>query len=88
MIGRGALGNPQIFARLLGKEWKLSLKETIFAHIDFMFEAYGDRYTFVNMRKHLGFYLKGVSGQKELKQKLFTITGTQSLKEEIDKSLR
>ncbi len=88
MIGRGALGNPQIFARLLGNEWKLSLKETIFAHIDFMFEAYGDRYTFVNMRKHLGFYLKGVSGQKELKQKLFTITGTQSLKEEIDKSLR
>ena len=88
MIGRSALGNPQIFSTLLGKKWDLSLKETLFKHIDLMNEVYGDRYTYVNMRKHIGYYLKGVPGQKELKQKLFTIIGVDNLKEEIDKSIK
>lgn len=87
MIGRGAIGDPQIFAKILGKEWRLSLKETLFEHIDVMRSVYGDRYAYVNMRKHIGYYLNGVPGKRELKQKLFSIVGTDELKREIDKVL-
>lgn len=84
MIGRGAIGRPQIFAKILGREWRLSLKETIFEHIDVMRSVYGERYAYVNMRKHMSYYLNGVPGKKELKQKLFSIVGTDELKREID----
>lgn len=87
MIGRAALGDPQIFARLLGKENSLTLKQTLLLHIDAMLSAYGDRYTYVNMRKHIGYYLKGVPGQRELKQRLYTIVSTEELKKAIDASL-
>lgn len=65
MIGRGALGHPDIFAELTGMGERL--KTVINRHFDYMLEYFPARYTAVNMRKHLAYYLHGVPDTKELK---------------------
>ena len=67
MIGRGALGQPDIFARLTGGDAE-SLAEIILKHIAYMRENFPERYVVANMRKHLACYLKGVPDTKKLRQ--------------------
>ena len=67
MIGRGALGNPNIFSRLCGENNSLTLGEIILKHIYYMREYFPERYVVTNMRKHLACYLKGVPDTKKLR---------------------
>lgn len=74
MIGRGAIGNADIFAKALGKTG-LELKQLILKHIEYSLSFYSEQYTVCNMRKHIACYLKGVKGGKALKDstnKIFT----------------
>ncbi len=71
MIGRAAIGDPWIFARAVGSPVPMSKRQTLNEHIHLMQEAYGEHYTVVNMRKHIGYYLKGVQGNKELKMRFY-----------------
>ncbi len=67
MIGRGALGQPDIFARLTGGDAE-NLAEIILKHIAYMRDNFPERYVVANMRKHLACYLKGVPDTKKLRQ--------------------
>lgn len=73
MIGRGALGNPDIFSVLSGKE-KTNLKEKMLKHIAYSLEYFPESYTVKTLRKHFVWYLKGVPDTKELKAALVKMT--------------
>ena len=78
-IGRAAVGNPFIFAEILGNKPRESVRDLVLRHIALSCDAYGDRYTFVNIRKHLAAYLGGVRGGKEIRIKLFSAGSTDEL---------
>jgi tRNA-dihydrouridine synthase B len=77
MIARGTLGNPWIFRDALclyeGKPL-LPLspdekREVILRHIEMQVAQSGERLAVLEMRKHVGWYLKGTPGAAELRRK-------------------
>ena len=59
MIGREALGNPEIFARLKHKKVNISKQQVVLKHLDLMREYFAsDDATFSYFKKHLLWYLK------------------------------
>lgn len=77
MIGRGALGNPWIFkeinASFAGEEFKRPSKEEIYNMIVDQYERLlklkGERLALLEMRSHVGWYLKGMQGSAQIKNK-------------------
>lgn len=77
MIGRGALGNPWIFkeinAYFAGEEFKRPSKEEIYNMIVDQYERLlklkGERLALLEMRSHVGWYLKGMQGSAQIKSK-------------------
>lgn len=77
MIGRGALGNPWIFkeinAYFEGEEFKRPSKEEIYNMIVDQYERLlklkGERLALLEMRSHVGWYLKGMQGSAQIKNK-------------------
>ena len=78
MIGRGALGNPWIFENtvnlLEGREKRvISQNEVIdvaLSHLALMIESKGERAGIAESRKHLGWYIKGIRGAAELRNRI------------------
>lgn len=75
MIGRGAMGNPWIFAeasRALRGEptapvcWE-ERSATAMRHLELMVEWKGERAAIPEMRKHIGWYIKGLPGAVKLR---------------------
>ncbi len=91
MIGRGTLGNPFIFNYIKdlkgsGKYNKVNKEElfkTIRRHYKFMLETFGD-YGVILMRKHIGWYLKGLPGAKKLKDKINRLEEYSDVIKELD----
>lgn len=77
MIGRGALGNPWIFKKInayfAGEEFKRPSKEEIYNMIVDQYERLlklkGERLALLEMRSHVGWYLKGMQGSAQIKNK-------------------
>ena len=81
MIGRGSYGNPWIF-EAIGKGRKREILtseivETVLTHAKYADEQGGN--SILEMRKHLGWYFKGFSGAKELRQKLVRVDTYQDI---------
>lgn len=83
MIARGALGNPWIFREALALYKGLSLPEVptledkllqINKHFKFLKDLKGETKAVLEMRKHIGWYLKGVHGASEIRHKVNTLT--------------
>lgn len=80
-IGRGSMGNPWIFKRILrlmeGKEdIAPSDKEIIdmaIRHLNMVCELKGEKLGVREMRKHLAWYLKGMRNSNEVKNRINTI---------------
>ena len=74
-IGRGALGNPWIFSELLNEtNIKPSIEEiikTIISHMDMLIELKGERIAVNEMRKHIAWYIKGISGAAAMRNHIF-----------------
>ena len=91
-IGRGAQGNPWIFAeiraRIDGKEWKKpTVREKIelaMRHGRMQAEYSGESGAAREMRKHLIWYLQGLSGCARVREKLGKLTAL----DEMDSLLR
>ena len=71
MIGRGAIGNPWIFSRLLHwlKAGELPVppdlierKKVVLRHLRLLYEVLGERLAALHCRKHLPAYMKGLPG--------------------------
>lgn len=80
-VGRGALGNPFVFARIAGDEPPMTVQQAIEIHIDILLEIYPEHKVVNDMKKHFAFYTKGMRGGKELKMKAFEAKSVKELKE-------
>ena len=90
MIGRGALGNPWLIRELVSyfEEGKRIDKPTIkerlemcFHHMEYLSKIKCEKITVLEMRSHIAWYLKGLPGSIEAKNKCFRATTIEELKE-------
>lgn len=79
MIGRGAEGNPWIFAELLEydktgvmpeKPTRDVIRETMLRHARLQMEFKGDYIGIREMRKHVAWYTKGMKGSSKLRDEI------------------
>lgn len=93
MIARGALGNPWIFRDALAL-WKgeekpapptLEEKAAMMQiHLKRLLAEKGEYAAVREMRKHIGWYLKGVHGSAAVRRRVNTITDVRELQREIE----
>ena len=86
MIGRGALGRPWIFEEikyeLEGKNFCISNEEKlnlILEHLNLMIEDKPEKVAIVEMRKHLGWYIKNSKDASKIRDHINQITDKQEL---------
>lgn len=92
MIGRAALGNPWIFSQLKaawkGEEYILPTleekKQVMLEQLDMMTELKGEYGAVREMRKFVGWYLKGVPGSAAFRGSVNQITDAGTLKRAIE----
>lgn len=92
MIGRGALGNPWIFREVLAA-WKgedvppppttEERKAMMLRHLGDLADFKGEYQAVREMRKHVGWYIKGIHGAAAFRGKVNQITDINVLKEAI-----
>ncbi|MCF0140778.1 MAG: tRNA dihydrouridine synthase DusB [Mogibacterium sp.] len=76
MIARGALGNPWIFAELnslfAGEEYEKPTDQDrirmLITHLELLVELKGEQHAVKEIRKHVGWYTKGMRGSARLRQ--------------------
>ncbi len=87
MIGRGAIGNPWLFARVNSNHllWN-DYAHTIRIHLQNMERFYGDR-GLILFRKYVKRYLEGIAPFSELEQQLLTTTTCADFFQALAKSL-
>ncbi len=93
MVGRGALGNPWIFRELVSawngeeipkKPTKEEKKEMMKRHFCDMMNLKGEYVAVREMRKHVGWYLKGMHGSAAFRGRVNQINDVQELLKAID----
>lgn len=72
-IGRAAVGNPEIFSEITGKEFDMQKLEQIKFHYEELMKVYGERFTVKYMRSHLAGYLSGKYKNSQILVKLLKI---------------
>lgn len=93
MVARGALGNPFLFAEiraaLEGKEYQaptLSKRfETALSQIERMIKEKGERIAIAEARKHLSWYIKGVTGAAGARAEINRAETLQDMKKILQK---
>jgi tRNA-dihydrouridine synthase B len=97
MIGRGALGNPWLFAQCQAMDDGISIPktpelaermQTARIQIELAREYKGERIAMLEARKHLAWYLKGIRGMKKWKAKISSLTSWEQLDDLIDEILQ
>lgn len=81
MIGRAAIGAPEIFAECLGENKKIDKLKQIKEHIKVMQKFYPEKYIVLGMRGTICHYLKNIKGTSNIKVQ---ITKAQTLEEMIN----
>ena len=69
-IGRAAVGNPEIFSQITGKEFSMSKLKQIKFHYENLIEKFGEIYAVKYMRSHLAGYLSGKYKNSQILVKL------------------
>ncbi len=94
MIARGALGNPWIFRECLSLWNNEELKaqplltekvHTMLKQLDWLVEIKGEHAAIREMRKHVGWYVKGIRGSAEIKRCVNKISRLQELRDFLGK---
>ena len=93
MIGRGALGNPWIFEEL-NAAWrgeplpppptKEDKKQMMLRHFNDVLDLKGEYVAVREMRKHVGWYLKGVPGAAAFRGRINQINSEEELRKAIE----
>ena len=88
MIARGALGNPWIFRSLAkGEDYIPSVKErvdVIRKHFSWLLEEKGEYIAVRSMRKHIGWYVKGLHGAVRIRRQINTLETAEEIYRELD----
>ncbi|MCQ2547907.1 MAG: tRNA dihydrouridine synthase DusB [Clostridia bacterium] len=87
MIARGALGNPWLFKELnMGEKYSPSNEEkrdTIIRHLNMLVALKGEYVAVREMRKHIGWYMKGMHGAAKFRGRINQIDNLKELQDEI-----
>lgn len=84
MIGRGALGNPWIFQRASRPEKQERLDWALF-HCKLLCELKGEHIGILESRKHMCWYLSGLSGSKKIKDAINQAISLQEIESIVKK---
>ena len=93
MIGRGAVGNPWIFSRLLHwlKTGELPAppdlaekKKVALRHLRLLREVLGERLAAFHSRKHLPAYTKGLRGGSAMRERVNCMTDMDDVLREVE----
>ena len=84
MVGRGALGNPWIFGGVPGAPAPAEKAAMFLRHARLTAEDKGEHIAVCEMRKHAGWYFKGLSGAARLRARVNTLTTLAALTSEIE----
>lgn len=86
LIGRGSFGNPAVFLKEKPVDYP-SQFELAVEHSELYEEFYAghERFNFFPMRKHLGWYVKGLEGAAELRAQLFQTNSSEEVREVFNK---
>lgn len=83
MIARGSFGRPYVFSSIKNIPYQFSIKESLLEHITML--SYLPERTVVNcMKKQFAYYIKGMRGQKALKEAAFAAQNMADLLTLID----
>ena len=94
MIGRAALGNPWIIKECM--EYlenktlprNITIKEKIDMikhHLDLLLKTKKEKVALLEIRTHIAWYLKGLPGAKDIKEKIFKTTSKEEIIDILDK---
>ena len=90
MIGRGLLGNPWLIKEInsylddgtiLEKPSNEEKINMIFKHLDYLLNFESDKRASLEIRMHIGWYLKGIPNANSIKREIFTKTSVNEIKE-------
>jgi tRNA-dihydrouridine synthase B len=88
MIGRASLGNPWIFKEIItGEKIEKScedVKNMIIKHLNMLVKEKGEYTAIREMRKHVGWYIKGFANASEIRKKVCEIEEISELKNIIE----
>jgi tRNA-dihydrouridine synthase B len=86
MVGRGAIGNPWIFDKVHeSKVHESDRKKIILQHAELAYKLKGER-GIIELRKHLGLYLKDLPNAKKLREKLVRVENISDIKNILNHS--
>ena len=83
MIGRGALGNPQIFSQIRNKEISISRRDVVIKYLDYMLEHFGEKVALLESRAHVMYFLKGLKDSTKVKIEIMKATSISEMKDII-----
>lgn len=92
MIARGALGNPWIFRDAIAlwegntmppEPTKAERVNMLLRHLDMVADDKGDRIAVREMRKHVGWYVKGMHGASAIKREINQIDDIEKMRQAI-----
>ncbi len=83
MIGRGVLGNPWLIKEInayledgtiIPHPTPIERVDMCLKHLDYLSKIKPEKLTCLEIRSHIGWYLKGIKGAKPIKEKIYTLT--------------
>lgn len=91
MLARGALGNPWLFRSLCeGRDIVPDVQERVRVvrqHFELLIEDKGEYIAIRNMRKHIGWYIKGIRGAVDMRRRINEMKTKEEIYEELDRLL-
>lgn len=96
MIGRGLLGNPWLIKNSLllldNKEYILPTREErikmCIKHLEYLKETKCEKLAILEIRSHLAWYLKGLEGSNNIKNKVYQCSNIHDIMQLLNKFLR
>lgn len=94
MVGRGAQGNPWVFAEIKhyletgeepGRPSRREIVQMIERHAQLMLQYKGEEQGILEMRKHVAWYVQGFPGASKIRSKVNTVTTFSELEELLSK---
>ena len=79
MVARAALYGPHVFAEIAGTDVPCDLLRDVRGQISDMLPFYGEKFTVVQMRKMVSFYIRGMRGCAEYRKRLFAADTLEAL---------
>lgn len=86
MIGRGALGNPEIFSTIRNVGVNESKLDLIHKHYDMLLQIYNEDFVVKHMRKHVLWYLKGCKNATEYKKEIVKFNSVQEVYDYLEQN--